>query len=152
MSSLSHPSSAVADARPAPAAPDVARDRRRRRALAVTAVVTLGSLGLLVDLLLVGHTNGEQIWGPVTAVLGAGVGALSLAFLAARGRSRAARLGLYALWLTVAFFGFGGYSSHRLPVTAGAVDPRPRPPLAPLVFTGLGIAGAISLRYGTKED
>ena len=118
--------------------------------MAVTATVTVASLMLLVDLLLVGHTHGEQIWGPITAGLGAGTGMLSLAFLVVHGRRRAARLTLNALWLTVAFFGYGGLQSHRTAGAGGEVSGPP--PLAPLVFTGLGIAGALILRYGNKED
>ena len=68
-----------------------------------------------------------------------------------RGRSRAARIVLYALWVLVAFFGYGGYNDHRLPRPADTItDQRQRPPLAPLVFTGLGIAGAVALRSGSK--
>ena len=152
MSTLSPSTPASAALRGASASSVAARERRRRRAMAVTAIGSLVSLGLLVDLLLVGHTNGEQIWGPVTAALAAVVGALSLTFLVVRGRNRGARIALIALWLTVAFFGFGGYNSHRLPFTEGTVDSRPRPPLAPLVFTGIGIAGAHSLRSGTKGN
>lgn len=125
-------------------------DRARRRALTVLGVVTLASVGLLADLLLVGHTNGEEIWGPVTAASSALVGVLSLAFLYVRGRNRAVRIGLILLWLTIAFFGFGGYNSHRLPLPEGTVDSRPRPPLAPLVFIGMGFAGALSVRSGAK--
>lgn len=148
MSTSSPASPAIARARAVHSAPTI--DRTRRRALIVTSVVTLVSLGLFADLLLVGHTNGEEFWGPITAASTALVGALSLAFLAVRGRYRPARIGLFALWLTIAFFGLGGYNSHRLPLPDGTVDSRPRPPLAPLVFTGMGIVGAFSLRSGTK--
>ena len=122
----------------------------RRRALIVTTVVTLGCLLMLGDLLVVGHTQGEEIWGVATALSGVLVGALSLVFLIKRGRNRVARIGLIALWLTIAFFGFGGYNSHRLPLPEGTSDQRPRPPLAPLVFTGFGIAGALAVRSGSK--
>jgi len=128
------------------------RARTRRRALMVMAGITVGSLALLVDLLLVGHTVGEEIWGPVTAVAGTVVGLLSLAYLAMSGRSRVARLALYALWVMVAFFGFGGYNDHRLPRPADTItDQRERPPLAPLAFTGIAIAGAVALRSGSKS-
>ena len=128
------------------------RSRSRRRALMVTAVLTVGSFALFVDLLLAGHTVGEEIWGPVTALAGTVVGLLSLAYLAMSGRSRVARLALYALWVMVAFFGFGGYNDHRLPRPADTItDQRERPPLAPLAFTGIAIAGAVALRSGSKS-
>jgi hypothetical protein len=125
--------------------------KARQRAMRVIGVATIASLALLVDLLVVGHTSGEEIWGLVTAAGAAVVGALSYAYLAVGARSFAGRLALYALWATVAFFGFGGYNSHRLPVPAGTVEERERPPLAPLVFTVIGVAGAVSLRSGAKE-
>jgi hypothetical protein len=125
-------------------------DRRRRRAMIATAAFGVASVALLVDLLMVGHTTGEQIWGPVTAALASGVAAMSLIYLSSRARSQVARIALIGLWLLVAFFGYGGYNDHRAADGPGSVDPRPRPPLAPLVFTGLGLAAAYSLRYGTK--
>jgi peptidoglycan/LPS O-acetylase OafA/YrhL len=142
---------ATADARRIPIDGDARRARARRRAMYVTAVVSIASFALLVDLLMANHTTGEEIWGPLTAAAGTLVGLLSLAYLAVRGRSRAARYLLYALWVMVAFFGFGGYNDHRLPRAADTVtDQRQRPPLAPLVFTGLGIAGVVVLRSGSK--
>lgn len=150
MSTLTQPATGVPVGRAVPATPEATADRARRRAMRVTAFLTILAVGLLADLLLVGHTNGEEIWGPITAGLAALTGALSLAYLAQRGRNRAARYAVIALWLTVAFFGVGGYNSHRLPLPDGTVDSRPRPPLAPLVFTGIGIAGAVVLRSGTK--
>jgi len=153
MSSATRTASATTGIGGVPAPADVTRARTRRRAIRVTAGITIGSLALLVDLLLVGHTVGEEIWGPVTAAVTAGVGLLSLMFLAVRGRSRLARILLYALWVFVAFLGFGGYNDHRLPRPADTIaDQRERPPLAPLVFTGLGIAGAVVLRSGSKEE
>ena len=151
MSTSTRATPATTAPRSGPIPSDAHAGRRRWRAMIVTALIALGSFGLAVDLLLVGHTSGEELWGPVTAVFATLVGALSLAFLAARGRRRLARWALYALWLLVAFFGYGGYNDHQRPLPEGTVDGRSRPPLAPLVFTGLGIAGAVTLRIGTRE-
>jgi hypothetical protein len=153
MSTSIHGASAGPGARPIADRSDATRGRTRRRAMRVTTVVTLGSLGLFVDLLLVGHTTGEEIWGPITAASASVVGLLSLAFMAAHGRSRVALAVLYSLWAMVAFFGFGGYNDHRLSRPADTItDQRQRPPLAPLIFTVAGIAGAVSLRSGSKEE
>ena len=121
-----------------------------RRPLLVISVVTVGCVALLGDLVIVGHTSGEEIWGVLTAAGGSVIGVGSLLFLRSNSRNRGARIGLIALWLTVAFFGFGGYNSHRLPLPEGTSDQRPRPPLAPLIFTGFGIAGALAVRSGSK--
>jgi len=151
MSTSTRAAPATAGAGVAPIESTAGRERSRRRAIQVTAAVALGSLGLLVDLLLANHTTGEELWGPVTAATATVTGLLSLAYLAHRGRSRAARFVLYALWALVAFFGYGGYNDHRLPRPADTVtDQRERPPLAPLTFTALGIAGAVVLRSGSK--
>ena len=151
MSSSTRAAPATAGTTLAPASSAETRARTRRRALMVTAGITVGSLALLVDLLLVGHTVGEEIWGPATAAAGTVVGLLSLAYLAMGGRSRMARILLYALWVMVAFFGFGGYNDHRLPRPADTItDQRERPPLAPLAFTGIAIVGAVALLSGSK--
>jgi hypothetical protein len=119
----------------------------------VTVGIALGSFALFVDLLLAGHTVGEEIWGPVTAVAGTVVGLLSLAYLALGGRRPVARIALYTLWAMVAFFGFGGYNDHRIPRPSDTItDQRERPPLAPLAFTGLAIVGAVALRGGSKGE
>ena len=152
MSTLTRTTPAQAGDRSTIVDADESRDRSRRRALRVTAGITLASLALLADLLLVRHTTGGEIWGPITAALAVLTGALSLAFLSVRGHNRAIRIGLIALWLTIAFFGFGGYNDHRVAPRADAADQRPRPPLAPLVFTGMGLAGAVVLRSGTKGN
>jgi len=124
--------------------------RNRGRALKLTAAITIGSLVLLADLLLAGHTKGEEIWGVLVAASAAFVGVLSFAYLATSRRSRAARIGIILLWGTVAFFGYGGYNDHRFAIRPDSVDQRPRPPLAPLTFTAFGIAGAVALHKGSK--
>lgn len=124
-----------------------------KRAVIVTAAITLGSLFVLIDLVLIGHTTGEKIWGPVLAAGSTLVGLSSLAYLATAGRNRVARVVLILLWATVAFFGYGGYQDHRLAGRSdvdGATDQRTPPPLAPLVFTGFGLAGGAALYIGSK--
>jgi hypothetical protein len=151
MSSVLHAAPAPAGTGPAATEARRLRARFHRRAVIATAGVTIASLALLADLLLVGHTVGEELWGPVSAAIAAGVGLLSLAYLAARGRSRVARGLLYALWVFVAFLGVGGYNDHRLPRPADTItDQRERPPLAPLAFVGLAVVGAVALRSGSK--
>jgi hypothetical protein len=153
MSSSTRAAPATAGTTPASARAVETRARTRRRDLIVTAGIAVGSFALFVDLLLAGHTVGEEIWGPVTAIAGTAVGLLSFGYLAVGSRNRVARLVLYALWAMVAFFGFGGYNDHRLARPADTItDQRERPPLAPLAFTGLAIVGAVALRSGSKGE
>lgn len=110
---------------------------RRSLAAIVTTVVALWSLMLLVRLLAIHHTTGFETAGVIVAASGLGIGVLSHAFLAAPRRNRVARTVLLLLWLGLAFGGISGYFDHgRLPAPGHApfADPRPRPPLAPLIF------------------
>lgn len=151
MSSTTRAAPATAGANLSPASSIERPPRTRRRALIVTASVTVAAFALFLDLLLVGHTVGEEIWGPITAFTATVVGLVTLAYLAVGGRSRFARVLLYALWAMVAFFGIGGFNDHRLPRSADTIsDQRERPPLAPLTFTGIAIVGAVGLRRGSK--
>src|SRR5262245_36247585 len=124
-------------------------DRARRRAIWFTAVLTLIGVWETADLLMMGHTTGWAIFGPVTAALAAIAGGVSLAYLATRRRRRIATIGLIALWLFVALAGYEGFSAHRHAVALGFTDTQ-APAVAPLLFTVVGIAGATILRYGTK--
>jgi hypothetical protein len=153
MSSTTQAVPGTARAALATARPAERRARTRRRAQVALAGLTVGSLALLVDLLLAGHTVGEEIWGPVTALAATVTGTLSLVYVAVAARSRAARLVLYSLWVLVGFFGFGGYNDHRLPRPVDTItDQRERPPLAPLAFTAMAVAGAVALRSGSKGE
>ena len=130
------------------------RGARQRLATMATAVVALSTVWLLVRLLASHHTIGPEMGGVVVAIAGVGVGILSLAFLAAPRRTRVIRAVLLLLWLGVALGGIGGYFDHGRrprPGRAPFADPRPRPPLAPLTFTALGIAGGAALLVGSRQ-
>jgi hypothetical protein len=66
-------------------------------------------------------------------------------FSLARGGAR--RRLVLVLWLVVAAGGLLGYDEHAATPRPGhpALDQRPRPPLAPLVFTAIGLVGAAIL-------
>jgi hypothetical protein len=128
------------------------RSRHRRRALIVTAILAIASVGMLADLVLVGHTDGERMWGPIVAALSALVAVAALVSIAIGSRGRFTRLVLYALFVLVAVAGVAGFNDHRRAGAGEAVGSRGAPPLAPLVFTGFGIAGALALRFGSKEN
>jgi hypothetical protein len=128
-----------------------ARLDRQRVALAMTAMVTLGCLAVLILLLSVDHTVGGEVDGPEVAIFGIVVGILSLILLAAPGRHRFMLGALLVLWTLLAIGGIDGYEQHSKAVTAATVDQRPRPPLAPLVFTAFGIVGASALIVSSRR-
>jgi hypothetical protein len=123
----------------------------RRLPLIVTAAVTAGCLAVLALLLSIGHTTGGEIDGPTVAGLGLLTGVLSLGFLAVPGRHRIALGVLVVLWISVALGGIGGYADHAIAVTSASADQRARLPLAPLIFTVFGIAGAATLIVGGRR-
>lgn len=125
---------------------------RQRVALTLTAIVTLGCLGVLMLLLSVDHTAGGEVDGPEVAIFGVIVGILSLLLLAAPGRHRFMLAALVVLWALLAIGGIDGYEQHSKAVTAATVDQRPRPPLAPLVFTVFGIVGASALIGASRRS
>ena len=118
---------------------------RQRVPLAMTTVVTLGCLAVLVLLLSVNHTAGGEVDGPEVALFGIIVGILSLVSLAVPGRHRSVLAALLVLWTFLAISGVAGYTEHSKAVTPASADQRPRPPLAPLVFTAFGIVGGGAL-------
>ena len=126
-------------------APQASRNSRRR-AIWFTAAILLAAVWEFADLLMMGHTKGWAVFGPITAGLAVLAGGASLAYIAARGRSRPAKVGLVALWAFVVLAGYEGFSAHQHATTSGAQAPA----VAPLLFTVLGIAGIAVLRYGTK--
>jgi hypothetical protein len=118
---------------------------RQRVSLAMTTVVTLGCRAVLLLLLSVNHTAGGEVDGPEVALFGIIVGILSLISLAVVGRHRFVLAALLVLWVLLAIGGVDGYMEHSKALTNASPDQRPRPPLAPLVFTAFGIAGGAAL-------
>jgi hypothetical protein len=130
----------------------LARLSERRLAVGATALITVGSLLVLMVLQGVHHTTGGEIDGIIVAALGVVTGGLSLAFLAIPGRHRIVLGVLVALWVAVALGGIGGYADHAKAVTAASADQRARPALAPLVFAAFGLVGAAALIVGRRRD
>jgi hypothetical protein len=138
--------------RASPAATTKTRDRLIARiCLVVALAVAVWSTLELVNL--AGrHTTGAELYGVLTAALATVAGAASLVLL----RSPYAR-GLFTvvvlvIWAVVALAGIAGVAAHLIgPVPGhGPIDARPRPVLAPLVFTLLGMAGGTALYVGRR--
>ncbi len=117
---------------------------RRWFPIIVVAFATAGCLMLLAEFALSNHTIADERIGLAIGVLGVAVGIASLVFLR-QGGSRTVGNVLIAVWVLIALGGLVGFAQHLEGPEAGpseAVDTRPRPPLAPLSFTGLGLIGA----------
>lgn len=128
-------------------------DTQRRVAALGTAVVTVACL-MLLGLFLEGrHTAGGEIVGVIAAGGGVAISVLSLVHICLSRDHRLARVLLMVLWLVLAVGGIGGLIDHAEPVVPGqSIDQRPRPPLAPLVFTGLALLGATALGVGSRRQ
>lgn len=99
---------------------------------------------VLLAILVADHMTGSEVEGVVVAAIAVIVGVAGIVSLMKGGAGRRVVIGL---WLLVALGGGIGYLDHgSLPKPGHPVlDDRPRPPLAPLVFTVIGLAGAASL-------
>jgi hypothetical protein len=108
----------------------------------VTIAATAAS-AVLLAVLLVDHTAGGELEGVIVAAIATATGLLAL-WSVRRGGAR--RRLVIVLWLVVAAGGGIGYADHQAQPHPGrpVLDDRPRPPLAPLVFTVIGLAGAVA--------
>jgi hypothetical protein len=98
------------------------------------------------------HTTGAEIYGLLTAVLASGAAAANLALLRSSRMSVVVVGAVLVLWAVVAFGGLAGTIAHLVgPVPGhGPIDLRPRPIVAPLVFTLLGRVGGTALSFGWR--
>lgn len=126
------------------------RGRTRRRAAMVVTIIVLGwSIVELVNLVS-RHTTGPELYGVLVAGLSVTAAVLSVLLL----RSDEPRLWyvllLVGLWAVVALGGIAGSVAHIVGpgVGHGPVDVRPRPVIAPLIFTLLGLVGGAALWFG----
>jgi 4-amino-4-deoxy-L-arabinose transferase-like glycosyltransferase len=125
----------------------------RRRVSLATAIVVLGwSVVELVSLLAV-HTTGPELYGVLVAALAVAAAAFGLISLWSSERRPWATVAVVILWAVVAFGGIAGAVAHVLGPGAGhgAIDPRPRPVAAPLVFTLLGLVGGAAVWFGRRR-
>ena len=128
--------------------------RIRRRVSVLVAIGVLGWSIVEVFSLLSRHTTGPEMYGVFVAVLAVAASVLGLALLGSNRRRPWATIALLLLWGAVALGGVAGSVAHIVgPVQGhGPIDLRPRPPLAPLVFTLLGLAGGAALWFGQRQE
>ena len=139
---------------PASSAPADAQDRTFRRAALVVSVVVFGwSLVELANLSL-NHNTGPELYGILVAALATGAGVANLELLRSSRAHVVVILVVLGVWAVVALGGIAGTVAHVVgaPLGEGPVDPRPRPTVAPLVFTLLGIVGGAALLIGQRAS
>jgi hypothetical protein len=125
----------------------------RRRVSILISVVVLGWSILELASLLSRHTTGPELYGVAVAGVAVAAGFLNLVLFRSKQRRLWAIVVVLALWSLVALGGLAGTIAHIVGPVAGhgPVDLRPRPVLAPLVFTLLGLAGGAALWFGQRR-
>jgi hypothetical protein len=131
--------------------PSIWRTIRERRSLLMSVVVLGWSTKYLVTLALT-HTAGPELYGVLSAALSTGAAIANIALLRAPRTSLIATIVILGLWVLIAIAGIGGTIAHAIgPVPGhGPIDLRPRPIVAPLAFTLLGLVGGAALYLGQR--
>lgn len=98
------------------------------------------------------HNNGPQVYGVLTAGVATAAAIGNLVLLRSPRLHAIASATVLVVWVVVAIGGIAGTIAHVVgPVPGhGAIDLRPRPIAAPLVFTLLGSVGAAALTLGQR--
>jgi hypothetical protein len=118
-------------------------------------LMSLVVLGWSIDYtitLAVAHHTGPELYGVLTAAISTGAAIANLALLRSPRVRLVATGAVLLLWAVVALGGIAGTIAHVIgPVPGhGPMDLRPRPIVAPLVFTLLGTVGAAALTLGQR--
>ena len=102
--------------------------------------------------LAVTHTAGPELYGVLTAAIASSAAVSNLALLRSPQVRVVATGAVLVIWAVVVLGGIAGTIAHVVgPVPGhGAIDLRPRPTAAPLVFTLLGTVGAAALAFGQR--
>jgi peptidoglycan/LPS O-acetylase OafA/YrhL len=125
--------------------------RTRRICMYATVVVLLWSL-VEVFSLAVRHTNGAEIYGVMVAVLAFANGVASFALIRSARSPIWATAAVLIVWAVIALGGIAGVVAHIVGPLAGhgPVDLRPRPLVAPLIFTTLALVGGAAVFIGQR--
>jgi hypothetical protein len=100
------------------------------------------------------HTNGAELYGVLVAVLAVAAGAATVGLLIAPRPRIWATVAVLVVWTVIALGGLAGVAAHVIGPAAGhgPVDLRPRPVLAPLIFTTLALVGGGALFIGQRSN
>lgn len=129
----------------------------RHRWEVLSGIVLAWSITETASLAVVHHT-GPELYGVLVAAMAAAAGVANLVLLRSDRANRipavamVATVVVLAVWSVVALGGIAGMVAHLIGPVAGhgPVDPRPRPVVAPLIFTLLGSFGAVALVLGRR--
>jgi hypothetical protein len=130
---------------------EIKRTIVEHRPVLMSLAVLGWSLKYLVSLGLT-HTTGPELYGVLTAALAAAAAGSNLAVLRSPRPQVLLAAALLGLWALIALAGVGGTIAHIAGPVAGhgPVDLRPRPIVAPLIFTLLGLVGGAALLMGER--
>jgi len=125
---------------------------RTRRICMFATVVIIGWSLIEVASLAVRHTNGAEIYGVLVALLAFANGVASFALLRSAHPPIWATAAVLLVWGVIGLGGIAGVVAHLIGPVAGhgPIDPRPRPILAPLIFTTFALVGGAALFIGRR--
>ena len=125
---------------------------RTRRICMFATVVIIGWSLLEAASLAFRHTNGAEIYGVLVALLAFANGVASFALLRSAHPPIWATAAVLATWAVIGLGGIAGVVAHLVGPLAGhgPIDPRPRPILAPLIFTTFAVVGGAALFVGRR--
>jgi len=151
MTTLAPPGSTTSPRGPAPRATHDAGARARRNVTVFASLAVLAWAIVELASLVSRHTTGPELYGVLVAALAVVAGIINLAALTSP-RARLWLIVAVVLWAIVALGGLAGVVAHVVGPSAeyGPVDPRPRPSLAPLVFTAIGAVGGLVAILGRR--
>jgi FtsH-binding integral membrane protein len=132
---------------------DVSWRARAEQFAPFVAVALVLALSVAEFINLIGrHTVGAETYGLLVAGLAVVAGILSLGLVRSPQQRGIAIAAVLVLWAIVALGGLAGTYYHIVGVSPeySPIDPRPRPVLAPLVFTLYGIVGGSALFFGSR--
>lgn len=125
-----------------------------RRICLYATVVIIGWSLLEVASLAFRHTNGAEIYGVLVAAVAFANAVASFALLRSAQPPIWATAAVLVVWAVIGLGGMAGVVAHVVGPVAGhgPVDLRPRPVLAPLIFTTFAVVGGAALVMGGRAN
>ena len=134
-----------------PTAPVLTSGRTVKICLGASVVVLIWSAIEVISLAF-RHTNGAEVYGVGVAAVAVVAAAATVALLRSPNRRTLTTLTVLVIWAVIGLGGIAGVAAHVVGPVAGhgPIDLRPRPVLAPLIFTTFAFVGAAALLIGKR--